>query len=133
MNLAEVLVAGTVFVLSVTTSAQLWATSANWSRATEARRVMQQQLDLDLLRAERILARHGAAARGAELPPPCTPATEAQLRQWASSEPIELESGSASAAGSLWLVGRAASQPGAAAIERRRFFSGAAHGLCLPG
>ncbi len=132
MNLTEVMVAVLVFGLASNASVQLWGSSAAWSRRAEDRRHALRGIDGLLLQREHGLRQAAPAApaamsceaaavwMGAQLSLPGAPlpagVTEAQ-------EPAE-----GGEPGALWLVVRSAAHR----IERRRLFTAAAHGLCLP-
>lgn len=135
MNLVEVLVASVVFALASGFSAQLWGQSVAWSRRVEERQEALQRVDLDLLRRERGLRRAAAEkwSEGGATAMSCPAATEwmrEQLAGMAADLPAGLEQRLEPAEpAALWLVAAAEAHR----IERRRLFSPAAHGLCVPG
>ncbi len=139
MNLVEVMVAALVFALASNASLQLWSSSASWSQRAQLRQETMRRIDGVLLRQEHRLRRSAAeqrAAQPAEAPPPadCAGAAEWMGHQLAAPLPLPegvsevLEPAAAEGGGGLWLVLRAEEQ----AIERRRLFLAAAHGLCRP-
>ncbi|MCP9840788.1 hypothetical protein KBY93_09090 [Synechococcus sp. J7-Johnson] len=132
MNLVEVMVAAVVFGLAANASAQLWGSSALWSQRAEQRQELMRRLDADLLRREHGLRRAALAVAPAA---DCAVAgdwLEAQLQAAATELPAgvtaTLQREEDNGAGGLWLVLRSEHQ----AIERRRLFMAAAHGLCQP-
>jgi hypothetical protein len=103
MTLTEVLMASVVFGLAINASAQLWGRSVAWSRGVENRQEALQRLEIDLVRQEQAWRQSGPLTAQADCPPE-----------------------------GVWLVAQAIPAGGAEAIERRRLFVPAAHGLCLP-
>jgi hypothetical protein len=132
MNLVEVMVASVLFVLASSCSAQVWGQSVAWSQRVEQRREVLQRLDADLLRQEHTLRQAAAAAVPALSCQGATDWMRAQLTATVTDLPEgiaqHLESPASGEPGALWLV--VGSQ--AHRIERRRLFTAAAHGLCLP-
>lgn len=131
MNLTEVLMAALVFALASSASVRLWGAGAAWSHGLAERQELLGRLDAVMLRRERALR----TATAAVAPMDCTAASgwlQAQLADPAGAAAEGVEQSrvvAATPAGeAVWLVLRVPEQ----GIERRRLFSPAAHGLCLP-
>jgi hypothetical protein len=134
MNLTEVLVAALVFALASSASVRLWGAGAAWSAKAAQRQELLGQLDAVMLRRERAL-RSASVAGVAVAPMDCAAASgwlQAQLAVPAEAGAAGVEQSrvvAATPAGeAVWLVLRVPEQ----GLERRRLFSPAAHGLCLP-
>jgi hypothetical protein len=138
MTLTEVMLASVVFALSLNASGQLWGRSAVWSRQAEDRQEALQQLEIDLLRQQRLIRVRAEAAQaewlsgqnsaGAEplSPPPlmpCPAATDALVGAEVAAGPEE---------GLVLLHAEAMPAGATAPLERERWYSLAAHGFCRP-
>jgi hypothetical protein len=136
MNLTEVLMAALVFALASSASVRLWGAGAAWSATAAERQQLLSRLDAVMLRRERALRAASAAAVAAAVAPmDCAAASgwlQAQLADPAGAAAEGVEQSrvvAATPAGeAVWLVLRVPEH----GLERRRLFSPAAHGLCLP-
>ncbi|CAK6692243.1 hypothetical protein VB734_04030 [Synechococcus sp. BA-124 BA4] len=136
MTLVEVMVASTVMALASVSSAQMWGDSVAWSRRVEERQELLRHIDADLRRREHAL-RQEAAVAAEQAPMPCSAATGWMLELLSRAgtvlpagaeqhlEPAGVEGLEPEM---VLVVVRSATHH----IERRRLFSAAAHGLCLP-
>jgi hypothetical protein len=123
MNLVEAMVASAMLVSSSSCSLQLWAGSTNWVRQAEVRQQQQAQLDAALLNSQGQLA----ALAGSPMAADCD-AASSWIAAHLQAQPV---------AGGLARQVRA--EPGALVrvqvsgadgVQRQRWFSPAAYGLC---
>lgn len=127
MTLTEVITGVVVFSLSATSSLRLWASSAAWSQAAEARQALVSGIEADLLRHSHGL--RASVARDRPDPVACEQAVEwmrSRLAGGSAALPQGVHKELIRDGGSVWLVYKAAAEQ----LERRRLFSAAAHGLC---
>jgi hypothetical protein len=123
MSLVEALVASAMLVSSSSCSLQLWAGSTSWARQAEGRQQQQAQLDAALLSSQSQLV----ALAGAPLAADCQAASRwiaAHLQAQPAGFGVELQV--RAEPGGLVRVQVA----GAEGVQRQRWFSPAAYGLC---
>ena len=123
MNLVEAMVASALFVTSSSCSLQLWSGSASWARQAEAQQQQAAQLEAALLASQAQLT----ALAGTAIAADCTAASS-----WLAAHLQSLPSGEG-------LVRQVSAEPGALVrvavsdangLERQRWYSPAAFGLC---
>ena len=123
MNLVEAMVASAMLVSSSSCSLQLWAGSTNWVRQAEVRQQQLAQLDAALLSSQSQLA----AMAGRPIAVDCTAASTlvaAHLQAQPARPGVDLQV--RAEPGALVRVQVA----GAEGVQRQRWFSPAAYGLC---
>ena len=123
MNLVEAMVASAMFVTSTSCSLQLWAGSASWARQAEVQQQQAAKLEAALLASQAQLT----ALAGTAIAADCTAASS-----WLAAHLQSLPSGEG-------LVRQVSAEPGglvrlqvaaAEGMERQRWLSPAAYGLC---
>ncbi len=123
MNLVEAMVASAMFVTSSSCSLQLWSGSASWARQVEAQQQQAAQLEAALLASQAQLT----ALAGTAIAADCTAASS-----WLAAHLQSMPSGEG-------LVRQVSAEPGALVrvavsdangLERQRWLSPAAYGLC---
>ena len=123
MNLVEAMVASAMFVTSSSCSLQLWSSSASWARQAEAQQQQAAKLEAALLASQAQLT----ALAGTAIAADCTAASS-----WLAAHLQSLPSGEG-------LVRQVSAEPGglvrlqvaaAEGMERQRWYSPAAFGLC---
>jgi len=123
MNLVEALVASAMLVSSSSCSLQLWAGSTSWARQAEVRQQQLAQLDAALLSSQSQLV----ALAGAPIAADCIAAsTWLAAHLQAQPAPPEVDLQVRAEPGALVRVQVA----GAEGVQRQRWFSPAAYGLC---
>jgi len=123
MNLVEALVASAMLVSSSSCSLQLWAGSTSWTRQAEGRQQQLAQLDAALLSSQSQLV----ALAGAPIAADCIAASTwlaAHLQAQPALPGVALQV--RAEPGALVRVQVA----GAEGVQRQRWFSPAAYGLC---
>ncbi|MCP9823785.1 hypothetical protein [Cyanobium sp. L1E-Cus] len=123
MNLVEAMVASAMFVTSSSCSLQLWSSSASWARQAEAQQQQAAKLEAALLASQAQLT----ALAGTAIAADCTAASS-----WLAAHLQSMPSGEG-------LVHQVSAEPGALVrvsvsdangLERQRWLSPAAYGLC---